>query len=133
MLIFATASEVRTSRGQGSPAGGAGLCGDRQPVARIGGEPGGRGAWDFTGTGTPGSRRRRPASLDPPRAGWVLPELADVGHRQHGLTSLVGGGQVHPRGQAPVVITGRVIEDLAHLPAARKLLDDQQSWAARGR
>src|SRR4249920_29101 len=31
----------------------------------------------------------------------VLPQLADVGHRQHGLTGLVGGGQVHPRGQAP--------------------------------
>src|SRR5690348_5119018 len=69
----------------------------------------------------------------PPRAGWVLPELADVGHRQHGLTSLVGDGQVHPRGQAPIVITSRVIEDLAHLPAARELLDDQQPRAARGR
>src|ERR1700758_3536052 len=42
-------------------------------------------------------------------------ELAHVGHRQHGLTGLVGGGQVDPGGQPPVVIAGRVIQDLAHL------------------
>src|SRR5438094_4785409 len=61
------------------------------------------------------------------------PELADVGHRQHCLARLVGSGQIHPRGQAPVVIAGRVIEDLAHVPAAGKLLDDQQSRAPRVR
>src|SRR5260370_39845968 len=58
-------------------------------------------------------------------------QLADVGHAQDGRARLVGGGQVDQGADAPVVIAGRVVEDLARRPVVPVLLDDQQPGASR--
>src|SRR5215471_6398920 len=57
-------------------------------------------------------------------------ELADVGDPDDGRAGRVRGGQVHLGADAPVVIAGRVVEDLPHRPPAGLLVDDQQGRAA---
>src|SRR5262245_27599179 len=68
--------------------------------------------------------------LTGPRAAALL-ELAHVGHADYGGAGLVGGVQVDLRAKAPVVVAGRVVEDLAGRPVVPALLDDQQPGAAR--
>src|SRR5215467_16093813 len=60
----------------------------------------------------------------------ALLKLADVGDADHGGAGLVGGVQVDLRAEAPVVVAGRVVEDLARRPVVPMLLDDQQPGAA---
>src|SRR3954452_9516909 len=57
-------------------------------------------------------------------------EGAYVGHPDDGGADLVGGGQVDLGGDAPVVVAGRVVEDLADHPALRLRLDDDHVGAA---
>src|SRR5271156_6474929 len=60
--------------------------------------------------------------------GWGRPtglELADVGDVDDGRALLVRGGEVDRGGDAPVVIAGRVVEDLADRPGGLALLDEQ--------
>ena len=45
-------------------------------------------------------------------------ELADAGDVEDGGAGFVGGGQIDLGADAPVVVTGRVVEDLAQLPDA---------------
>src|SRR5579864_9168693 len=61
-------------------------------------------------------------------AAWL--ELADVGDAEDGGAGLVGGVQVDLRAEAPVVVAGRVVEDLARRPVVPVLLDDQQRGSA---
>src|SRR5215468_11504236 len=60
-------------------------------------------------------------------AGSELPHLGDPDHGQAGR---VRGREVDLRADAPVVIAGRVVEDLPYRPPARLLVDDQEGRAA---
>ncbi len=52
-------------------------------------------------------------------------------HPHHGRALFVAGSQVHLGADPPVVVTGRIIEDLTDHPDARLLLDLQQERSAR--
>src|ERR1022692_669827 len=66
---------------------------------------------------------------DGPAAGGGL-QLADLGYGQHGRPRLVGSPQVDLGADAPVVIAGRVVEDLAYRPAVRLGIDDEHRGPA---
>src|SRR6202042_1173402 len=68
--------------------------------------------------------------MSPVNRSWQL-ELADVGDVNDGGAFLVGGGEVDRGGDAPVVVAGRVVEDLADRPGGLALLDEQPRRAAR--
>src|SRR5262252_2664284 len=56
--------------------------------------------------------------------------LAHIGDPDDGRARCVRGGEVHLGADAPVVIAGRVVEDLPYRPPAGLLVDDQQGRAA---
>src|SRR5215831_3714878 len=58
-------------------------------------------------------------------------ELAGLGDPQDGRAGLVRGREVDQGADAPVVVPGRIVEDLAHRPVAGVLVDDQQPGTTR--
>src|SRR3984957_16924565 len=74
-----------------------------------------------------------PVTTVAPQIPLVLIELADVGHVDDGGAFLVGGGEGDRGRDAPVVVAGRVVEDLPDGPGGLALLDDQHRRAARVR
>src|SRR5687767_11950071 len=64
--------------------------------------------------------------------GWTPRGLepADFGDPQGGRAGFVGLGQVDLGGESPVVVLGRVVQNLPHPPQPRLLGDQQQRRAA---
>src|SRR5919198_3444710 len=69
--------------------------------------------------------------LTGPDSRWL--QLADLGDSDHRGAGLVGGCEIHLGADAPVVVTIRVVEDLAYGPPLPALLDHQQRRPPRVR
>src|ERR1700677_3868022 len=80
-----------------------------------------------------GCRPARAAAAPIPRRLDLRLQLADVGDVDDRGAFLVGGGEVDRGRDAPVVVAGRVVEDLPDGPGGLALLDDQHRRAARVR
>src|ERR1700677_1813581 len=80
-----------------------------------------------------GCRPARAAAAPIPRRLDLRLQLADVGDVDDRGAFLVGGGEVDRGRDAPVVVAGRVVEDLPDGPGGLALLDDQHPRGARVR
>ena len=59
-------------------------------------------------------------------------EATHIRHPDHRCAHGVTGRQIHLRANPPVVVAGRIIEDLAHQPPTGLLFDLQQQGPPRG-